>query len=393
MRKLSTIAVIALALNLRPVMAGVGPLLDQIEAATGLNHTQASLLTTIPVAMIGLCMLLGRRLRSRFGERGGTTLGIALIAFACLVRFVWPSKWGLIATAALGGAGIAFLQALLPGFIKRVYGARAGGMLGLYTTGIMGGAAVAAAAASSSADRFGLPGALGAWGIPALLALAVWVSATRRADGRADAYAGKAQPAAAFANNGRAWELLVFFGIGTGAYTLVLAWLPAYYTSLGWSAADAGYLLGGLTLTEVGAGLIVSAFAARFPDRRGPLLVVLALLLAGLGCLIGAPLATAWLIPVLLGLGIGALFPLSLILTVDHLDDPRAAGDLAAFVQGGGYLIASLMPLGAGLLRDRLTDLTQAWVLMAVGCVVLGLMALRFRPASYAAVSGRATAG
>lgn len=390
MLKLLTIAVIALALNLRPVMAGVGPLLDQIEAATGLNHTQASLLTTIPVAMIGLCALLGRHLRGRFGERAGTTLGIALIALACLIRFVWSSKWGLIATAAVGGVGIAFVQVLLPGFIKRVYGARAGGMLGLYSTGIMGGAAVAAATASASAERYGLPGALGAWGTPALLALAVWIVATRRADGGQEGSAGTAQPAARFGNNGRAWELLVFFGIGTGAYTLVLAWLPAYYTSLGWSAADAGYLLGGLTLTEVVAGLIVSAFAARFPDRRGPLLAVLALLLAGLGCLIGAPLATAWLIPILLGLGIGALFPLSLILTVDHLDDPRAAGDLAAFVQGGGYLIASLMPFGAGLLRDRLTDLTQAWTAMAAGCVVLGLMALRFTPASYAAVSGRA---
>lgn len=390
MLKVSTIAVIALALNLRPVMAGVGPLLDQIEAATGLNHTGASLLTAIPVAMIGLCALLGRRLRSRFGERAGTTLGIALVALACLVRLAWPSKWGLIATAALGGAGIAFVQVLLPGFIKRVYGGRAGGMLGLYSTGIMGGAAVAAATAASGADRFGLPGALGGWGIPALLALAVWAGATRRTDGREDAPAGQARPAAAFAHNGRAWELLVFFGIGTGAYTLVLAWLPAYYTSLGWTTADAGYLLGGLTLTEVVAGLFVSAFAARFPDRRGPLLAVLALLLAGLGCLIGAPLATAWLVPILLGLGIGALFPLSLILTVDHLDDPRAAADLAAFVQGGGYLIASLMPLGAGLLRDRLTDLTQAWTIMAAGCVLLGLMALRFAPASYAAVSGRA---
>lgn len=390
MINLSTIAVIVLALNLRPVMAGVGPLLDQIEAATGLNHTQASLLTTIPVAMIGLCALLGRRLRSRFGERAGTTLGIALVALACLIRFAWPSKGGLIATAAVGGAGIAFVQVLLPGFIKRVYGGRAGGMLGLYTTGIMGGAAVAAATASAGVDRFGLAGALAAWGIPALLALAIWAGATRRADGREEAPAGQVPPAAAFAHNGRAWELLVFFGIGTGAYTLVLAWLPAYYTSLGWPAADAGYLLGALTLTEVVAGLFVSAFAARFPDRRGPLLAVLALLLAGLGCLIGAPLATAWLVPILLGLGIGALFPLSLILTVDHLDDPRAAADLAAFVQGGGYLIASLMPLGAGLLRDRLTDLTQAWTLMAAGCVVLGLMALRFAPASYAAVSGRA---
>ena len=52
----------------------------------------------------------------------------------------------------------------------------------------------------------------------------------------------------------------------------------------------------------------------------------------------------------------------------------------AAFIQGGGYIIASLSPLGAGLLRDHMADLTQAWVLMGVGVILLGAMTLEFRP-------------
>ncbi|WP_254504516.1 type VI secretion system-associated protein TagF, partial [Duganella vulcania] len=197
--------------------------------------------------------------------------------------------------------------------------------------------------------------------------------------------AGAARPLSLW-RRARAWELLAFFGIGTGAYTLVLAWLPAYYTSLGWAPADAGYLLGALTMTEVLAGLLVSMFAARFPDRRVPLVIVLALLIAGLACLVWAPTPLAWLACGLLGLGIGSLFPLTLMLTVDHLDDPLQAGELAAFVQGGGYLIASLMPLLAGQLRDSQADLTLAWLAMAAGCLVLVAMALRFSPASYATV-------
>ncbi|MYM91960.1 MFS transporter, partial [Rugamonas sp. FT82W] len=148
---LPTIAIIGLALNLRPVMAGVGPLLDQIEAATGLSSAQASLLTAIPVAVIGLCALFGRRLRAWFGERDGTTLGVACIALACLARLDWPSSTGLIATAVLAGVGVALVQVLLPVFIKRRYGGRAGAMLGLYSTGIMGGAAIAAASAAPGA--------------------------------------------------------------------------------------------------------------------------------------------------------------------------------------------------------------------------------------------------
>jgi CP family cyanate transporter-like MFS transporter len=45
-------AIVALALNLRPAMAAVGPLLDLIEGATGMGSTAASLLTTLPVLMI-----------------------------------------------------------------------------------------------------------------------------------------------------------------------------------------------------------------------------------------------------------------------------------------------------------------------------------------------------
>ncbi|MCY1544406.1 cyanate transporter [compost metagenome] len=92
------------------------------------------------------------------------------------------------------------------------------------------------------------------------------------------------------------------------------------------------------------------------------------------------PLVLAFPAMLLLGLGIGALFPLSLIVTLDHADEPASAGRLTAFVQGGGYIIASIMPFAAGWLRNHSDDLTQAWVAMAVGIVLLLLLALRFSP-------------
>jgi len=172
----------------------------------------------------------------------------------------------------------------------------------------------------------------------------------------------------------------VFFGIGTGAYTLVLAWLPPFYTELGWSAAESGLLLGGLTLMEVLAGLVVSSIINRFPDRRILLLTVLLSVLAGLACLILAPAQLAIPAMVLLGIGIGALFPLSLIVSMDHVRDPASAGALLGFVQGGGYIIASAMPFIAGLIRQHSSSLAQAWMVMAGGVLILLLIALRFRP-------------
>ncbi|WP_202412627.1 MFS transporter [Duganella lactea] len=377
------VAVIGLALNLRPAMAAIGPLLDMIEAATGLSHTQSSLLTSLPVFVMGLCALGGRHIAGKFSERNGIALGMALVCAACLARYCAGSSAGLLLTAILAGAGIALVQTLLPAFIKRRFGAEAGSVFGLYTTGIMGGAAIAAASAAGLAAQSGWQFALAVWALPALGAFFLWRRATAGLAVPLPAVAAGRTAQPGFWRNQRAWELMIFFGIGTGAYTLVLAWLPPFYTSLGWKPAEAGFLLGGLALAEVVAGLAVSAWIGRFPDRRLPLLAVLLLLSGGLLCLIFAPLSLALPACLMLGIGIGALFPLSLILTLDHLDDPAQAGMLTAFVQGGGYIIASCMPLLAGVLRDRFSDLTQAWVAMLIGALCLVALCLRFSPTSY----------
>ena len=65
---------------------------------------------------------------------------------------------------------------------------------------------------------------------------------------------------------------------------------------------------------------------------------------------------------------------------MDHAADGAEAGDIAAFVQGGGYVLAATMPFAAGLLRQHLSDLRPAWWLMAALCAVLALIAARLRP-------------
>jgi len=376
-------AIVALALNLRPAMAAVGPLLDLIESATGMGSTAASLLTTLPVLMIGLGALSIRPLRRRLGERRGVLLGALLIGGACLVRAALKDTAGLIASAAVVGVGVALIQALAPVVIKRAFPARFGTVMALYTTGIMGGAAIAAATAAGLAETVGWAGTLALWSAPAFLAALIWLAASR--DPAAEepnraAVVEATDPERPFWRQGRAWRLILIMGLGTSAYTLVLAWLPPFYIDLGEPRATAGYLLSGMTGAEVLAGVLVSLFIARFPDRRGPMLLAVALALIGLAGLVLTPVSLAIPVMLLLGLGIGAVFPLTLILAMDQIDDPVRSGDLLAFVQGGGYIIASLSPLAAGLLRDRLSDLSQAWMLMGLGLVGMAAMTLTFRP-------------
>lgn len=372
-KTLTAALALLIGINLRPIMASIGPLLGILQKDLALTSTQASLLTTLPVMMMGVFALAGPWLQRQVGENKGVAIGILLIAVASGLRSCIDHSSSLIATAALGGIGIAITQALMPAYLKRMYPESAGTLMGLFTTGIMAGAAFASAASAPGAYHVGWRLALGVPAIPAMITLALWVLL-------ANDKPAQCIPVALPAGNGRAWLLMTFFGIGTGAYTLVLAWLPPYYIELGWPAANAGYLLGALTLTEVVAGLMVSSLIHRFPDRRAPLTLVILLVILGLGCLIGAPRELAIPATILLGLGIGALFPLSLIITLDHAKSPGEAGSLLAFVQGGGYLIAGTMPFFAGVLRDEMATLRLAWAGMAIGVAVLLILCRRFSP-------------
>ncbi|ENE7661608.1 MFS transporter [Enterobacter roggenkampii] len=371
-------AVIAfiVGLNLRPILASVGPLFSVLQREAGLTATQFSLLTTLPVAMMGLAALCGPWLLARIGAVRGIMLGLFILLVACSLRGFSTSLTGLMGTALLGGASIGTIQALMPALIKKAYTQTASTIMSLFSTGIMAGAAVAAASAEPLFSWLTLKPALAMAGVLALLALMLWLSLVKQPQGEQTAHESVTL------SSSRTGLLLLFFGVGTGAYTLVLAWLPPLYIQAGWSARSSGYMLAWLTLTEVAAGFAVSALIGKFPDRRVPLITVLLLLLAGLLCLVFSPGTTPVLSTLLLGIGIGALFPLSLIVTFDHARTPAQAGKLLSKVQGGGYMIAALMPLVAGIVRDSSVSLTSAWLVMSAGVVLLIAIAFTFKPAA-----------
>ncbi|MFJ4247784.1 MFS transporter, CP family, cyanate transporter [Pseudomonas helmanticensis] len=373
-------AIILVALNLRPSMAAVGPLLSAIRGDIALSFSLASLLTMLPVMAMGLAMFFGIRISQRLGELRTVLLSLLIIGLATLSRLMIDSAAELIASAVLAGIGIALIQALMPALIKSRFPDNVALCMGLYVTSIMGGAAIAASFAPLMLAHTGSWRiALAVW---AALALLAFVSGwTQRKN--LSSPAAVATQKESFFNNSRAWLLAIFFGLGTASYTCVLAWLAPYYVEKGWSEQNAGLLLGFLTAMEVISGLVVPAIANRSRDRRGVLMALLGLIIAGFCGLILSPqhLSLLWLC--LLGLGIGGLFPMSLIVSLDHLDNPQRAGGLTAFVQGIGYLIAGLSPLMAGIVRDQLGSFEWAWWSLTAVMVIMLLMVWRFDPRHY----------
>jgi CP family cyanate transporter-like MFS transporter len=375
------LAIMLVALNLRPSMAAVGPLLSAIRADIPLSFSVASLLTMLPVMAMGLAMFFGIGISQRLGEQRTVFLSLLIIGLATLSRLFIESAAELIVSAVFAGLGIALIQALMPALIKSRFADNVALCMGLYVTSIMGGAAIAASFAPLVMVQTGSwRSGLAIWAILALLALLFWwsqrsqLSSTVMAATRKDLL---------FAHS-RAWLLAIFFGLGTASYTCVLAWLAPYYVEKGWSEQNAGLLLGFLTAMEVISGLVVPAIANRSRDRRMMLMALLMLIIAGFCGLILSPQQLSLLWPCLLGLGIGGLFPMSLIVSLDHLDNPQRAGGLTAFVQGIGYLIAGLSPLLAGMIRDWLGSFEWAWWSLTVVMGVMLLMVWRFDPRHYA---------
>ena len=376
------ISVVLVALNLRPSMAAVGPLLSSIRGDVPLSFSSAALLTMLPVMAMGMAMFFGMGLAKRVGEHRSIVLSLLVIGVATLSRLFLDSALELIVSAIAAGVGIAMIQAVMPALIKSRFSDNVSLFMGLYVTAIMGGAALAASFAPlvqvhTGSWRLGLA----IWAVLAVLALVFWY-AQRSVLPPLPQTGSVAQ--ASFFNNRRAWLLAIFFGLGTASYTCVLAWLAPYYVEQGWSEQNAGLLLGFLTAMEVISGLVTPAIANRRQDKRAVVAVLLMLIILGFCGLILSPQHLSLLWPCLLGLGIGGLFPMSLILSLDHLDSPRRAGGLTAFVQGIGYLIAGLSPLIAGMIRDQLGSFEWAWWSLTAVVVVMLLMVTRFDPAQYA---------
>jgi len=379
------VVIVLVALNLRPILASVGPLLPAIQQDITLSFKLASLLTTLPVFAMGLFCLAGYQLAHRFGVNQIIVFSIVLIVLSAALRLWAFDASNLIITALLAGLGIALIQALMPMVIKNIYGSQHPRMMGLYITGIMLGAAISASISPFIEAEYGWRMGLGSWSLLALIALIAWwfyrPDARRFQDDDAQIVATPG-----LWRNRRSWYLAIFFSLGSSCYVCVLAWLSPYAIEQGYTAKQAGLMLGLLTAMEVVAGLLFPALSAKNIDRRRILYVLCTLQIIGFGGMAFRPDISLWLWSAIAGLGIGGIFPMALIVTMDHQTNSLLAGKLAGFVQGIGSMIAAIAPWIAGWMRDSLQSFTMAWVaLTGLGILAL-VMARAFNPSRYVAV-------
>ncbi|MEV8632975.1 MFS transporter [Streptosporangium sp. NPDC051023] len=351
--------IVLIAANLRPALASVATVLDQLHAGLGLSATGAGLLNALPVIVFGLGAPLAPLLARRTGIERTLLVALLLLIAGAAIRLVGSQTLLFIGTIILS-CGIAIANVLLPALVKRDFPHRIGLMTGLYTTSLSAAASLAAGTTVPLGAAIGLDwrGALGVWIVPTVLALIVWLPQARHArPGTRSGPRTAGGGVSSLLRNGLAWKFTLFMGLLSLTYHTVLAWLPSIYTAHGLSLSTAGGLLSIATVVATPVTLVLPAVASRRRDQRWWVAALTTLTAAGLTGLLIAPTAAPYLWAVLIGLGMGAAFPLGLAMIALRTRTSDGATDLSTMVQSFGYVIAGLGPLAVGILRE----VTGSW--------------------------------
>lgn len=355
------VGIMLVAANLRAALTSVGPLLEQIQQQLTLSATAAGLLNSLPLILFALLSPVTPALAQRIGiER---TLGLALLMLVLGIALRSQPPTSLLwLGSGLIGAAIAFANVLLPTLVKRDFPQRAAAMISTYAAvmslvaAIASGMAVPLAALHDNGWRFSLL----CWGLPALLALLVWLPQLRN---RAlpqpmplQAPSRALSPSRSPWGSALGWQVALFMGLQSVTFYTIIGWFSAFAASHGTSAQQAGFELFIYQVVAIVANFVMVIILPRARDQRAIALVSSLLIFIGVGGLLLLPASSlVWL--VFAGLGAGSSLVLALSFFGLRSQHHQQAALLSGMAQSVGYLLAAVGPTLFGLLHD----LTQSW--------------------------------
>lgn len=387
-RRLVVAGLVLAALNLRPAVTSLGPLMKEVRAGLGMSGAVAGFLTSVPALCFALFGIAAPRLARRFGAGAVVCAGMAAVATGLLLRPFANGTLLFLAASAVALAGIAVGNILMPVIVKRYFPDRVGAMTGLYSMALSLGTAAAAAATVplTSAMGHGWRLGLGVWAALAVVAIVPWLGLVRDRNGAGrtaarPAGAGTAGDGGRIVRSPTAWALACFFGLQATAAYVTMGWMPQIFRDAGLSAGTAGALLAVTMVMGVPLSFALPSLAGRM-RHQGPLVVVLALFgLAGYTGLWLAPAGAPWVWAVLLGIA-NCAFPLALTMVGMRSRTGAGVVRLSAFAQSTGYLISIPGPILVGALYQHSGGWDLPIALMAalmVPQIAVGVLAGRNR--------------
>lgn len=376
---LTLLGLMLVALNLRPALTSVSPVLTQIGESLSLSSAGQGILTTLPVLFLGLCAPVAPWAARRLGVDRATLAAVIVLALALLVR-PYTGTTGLFIGTVIAGGCIGVMGVLLPGIVKRDFAESASLLTGIYTAVLCLGASAAAGATEPLRMAFDSDwqAALAIWMVPAVIAAIVWWA---QLDGKHIPKA-RTKHAQSLFRDRLAWQVTLYMGLQSSMAYSVFGWLPTILQDRGLSPVDAGLGLSVSILTQISTAIAFPWISTRMRDQRAMLALAVVLTVSGIAGCIYAPISGVWFWAVVLGLGQGGTFSMALTLLAVRARDADMAARLSGMAQGVGYTMAAIGPLVLGLLHDAFGDWQTAGIflgLIGVSALIFGLAAGRDR--------------
>ncbi|WP_339274303.1 MFS transporter [Paenibacillus sp. FSL W8-0426] len=366
--------IIVIAATMRSPITATGPVVEMIRADTGIGHTMAGLLTSLPLLAFAAVSPFAPRLAKRWGLEIALFMAIMIVTLGVALRLL-PSVFALYAGTAILGCGIALSNVLLPSLIKRDFPLRVGIVTGLYSVSmnIFGAIASGISVPASGATSMGWRASLGMWALLSILALVLWIPHVAAGRRQKLQVSGHVQGSTVrLRNSSLAWAITMFMGLQSLIFYTTITWLPEILAEQGFSATSAGWILSLMQMVSVPASFIVPILAGRTRDQRVLTIMTCSSLIIGYSFLLSgiSSLVTAGVI--LAGIGAGASFGVVTMFFVLRTSDARQAASMSGMAQSFGYMLAAGGPLLFGVLHDW----TKGWTIPLLVQVILAIVLL-----------------
>ncbi|PIC73873.1 CynX/NimT family MFS transporter [Sporosarcina sp. P17b] len=346
-------AIFLVALNLRPAITSIGPMLDIIRDDLALSNTQVSLLTVIPVICMGVFAMLAPILNKAIGLNKTMYLMLLLLAVATGIRFSVTSFSVLLLTAFIAGVAIAVIGPLLSALIKQYFPMHVAVVVGIYSFGMGMGATLSTGLTGVFYEKAGSYSfALAVWAAIAVLGMIAWAVTAKHP---IEVKQVSEQPVVKGENPWRskkAWSFLIFFGLQTALFFSVLTYLVPIAVSNGMTLLQAGTLLSLMTVVQIFMNIGFPIVLQKFTSRTPALVVILALGIVSIGLMWTADPLWFAIGVLVMGIPLGGLFPICLLMPMDATDTAEETNSWTAMMQTGGFIIGGILPLLIASLYD-----------------------------------------
>jgi CP family cyanate transporter-like MFS transporter len=382
-RRTTTLVLVGLVLlsfNLRPAAVSVGPVLEEVRDALSLSGPEAGLLTSLPVLAFAVFGALAPAFAHALGLHRAMVVSLVAVVIGLAGRAAAHDDTLFLLLSAVGLAGMATANVLIPSLVKLHFPDRIGRATAIYTTSLAVGLTSAFLLTVPVAHVYGSwRGGLGVWAVTALIALVPWLFLARN-----DRNLERDRRSISFGQVARTrigWAMALLFGLQSLQAYSIFGWFAQLWRDNGYSADNAGLLVGIVAAVSIPLSLWLPALCARLESQVWLLVSVISAYVVGYSMLLVDAHTLAIPAAVLIGIGC-CVFPvvLTLIGLRAHTADGTAA--LSGFTQSLGYMLAALGPFLMSTLNDATGGwTTPLWLLLALVVPLMAVGVYAGRPA------------